>query len=260
MGKTISVVNQKGGVGKTTTAVNLSSALALRGHKVLLIDLDPQSNATVGVGINRGFLEYNGYDVLISDVSVTDAIVATSVKNLDILPSTIDLAGLELSLSSLPEREFQLYKKLEEARETYDYLIIDCPPSLGLVTINALCASNSILIPVQCEFYALDGLTQLLNTIRIVQTRLRPKKRDLKIEGVLLTMLDNRNNFGYEIVTEVRKYFKEKVFNTIIPRNVQLQIAPSHGKSIQQFSPNSRGAMVYRELAQEVVNNEKQIR
>ncbi|XMB67763.1 AAA family ATPase [Mycoplasmatota bacterium zrk1] len=257
MGKIISVVNQKGGVGKTTTAVNLGAALAYKGKKVLLVDLDPQSNATVGVGINRGFLEYNGYDVLIGDVATVDAIVESSVKNLDILPSTIDLAGLELSLANLEEREFQLFNKLSTVRDNYDYVIIDCPPSLGLVTINALCASNSTLIPVQCEFYALDGLTQLLNTIRIVQTRLRPRKRDLKIEGVLLTMLDNRNNFGFEIVNEVKKYFKEKVFNTIIPRNVQLQIAPSHGKSIQQFSPNSRGAMVYRELAAEVEKNEE---
>lgn len=256
MGKTISIVNQKGGVGKTTTAVNLSASLALRGHKVLLIDLDPQSNATVGIGINRGFLEFNAYDVLISGKKTSDTIVETAVKGLDILPSTIDLAGLELSLASLDEREFALYNALAEEREKYDYILIDCPPSLGLVTINSLCASESVLIPVQCEFYALDGLTQLLNTIRIVQSRLRPRKRDLKIEGVLLTMLDNRNNFGYEIVTEVKKYFKEKVFKTIIPRNVQLQIAPSHGKSIQQFSPNSRGAMVYRELAVEVENNE----
>ncbi len=257
MGKVISVVNQKGGVGKTTTSVNLSAALAYKGKKILLIDLDPQSNATVGVGINRGFLEYNGYDVLIGDAQIKDAIVTTNIKNLDILPSTVDLAGLELSLAGLDEREFQLFNRLTQIRNEYDYVIIDCPPSLGLVTINALCASDSTLIPVQCEFYALDGLTQLLNTIRIVQTRLRPRKRDLKIEGVLLTMLDNRNNFGFEIVNEVKKYFKEKVFNTIIPRNVQLQIAPSHGKSIQQFSPNSRGAMVYRELAAEVEKNEK---
>jgi len=257
MGKVIAVVNQKGGVGKTTTAVNLSAALAINGKRVLLIDLDPQSNATVGVGINRGFLEHNGYDVLIGDAKTSDAIVETSIKNLDILPSTIDLAGLELSLAGLKDREFQLYNKLLPIMDNYDYIMIDCPPSLGLVTINALCASNSTLIPVQCEFYALDGLTQLLNTIRIVQTRLRPMKRDLRIEGVLLTMLDNRNNFGFEIVNEVKKYFKEKVFNTIIPRNVQLQIAPSHGKSIQQFSPNSRGAIVYRELAAEVMKNEK---
>jgi chromosome partitioning protein len=257
MGKTISIVNQKGGVGKTTTAINLSAAMAQKGKKILLVDLDPQSNATVGIGINRGFLEYNAYDCLIGETPVKEAIVTTGLTGLDILPSTIDLAGLELALAQLKDRDFVLYQALALQRETYDYIIMDCPPSLGLVTINALSASDSVLIPVQCEFYALDGLTQLLNTVRIVQTRLRPKARDLKIEGVLLTMLDNRNNFGFEIVSEVKKYFKEKVFKTIIPRNVQLQIAPSHGKSILQFSPNSRGAMMYRELAEEVLRNEK---
>jgi len=257
MAKTISIVNQKGGVGKTTTAINLSAALAQKGKKILLIDLDPQSNATVGIGINRGFLEYNAYDCLIGDTPVKEAIVSTGLTGLDILPSTIDLAGLELALAQLKDRDFILFNALSLQREMYDYIIIDCPPSLGLVTINSLSASDSVLIPVQCEFYALDGLTQLLNTVRIVQTRLRPKARDLKIEGVLLTMLDNRNNFGFEIVNEVKKYFKEKVFKTIIPRNVQLQIAPSHGKSILQFSPNSRGAMMYRELAEEVLRNEK---
>jgi chromosome partitioning protein len=257
MAKTISIVNQKGGVGKTTTAINLSAALAQKGKKILLIDLDPQSNATVGIGINRGFLEFNAYDCLIGDTPVKDATVSTGLTGLDILPSTIDLAGLELALAQLKDRDFILYNALSLQREMYDYIIMDCPPSLGLVTINALSASDSVLIPVQCEFYALDGLTQLLNTVRIVQTRLRPKARDLKIEGVLLTMLDNRNNFGFEIVNEVKKYFKEKVFKTIIPRNVQLQIAPSHGKSILQFSPNSRGAMMYRELAEEVLRNEK---
>ena len=257
MAKTISIVNQKGGVGKTTTAINLSAALAQKGKKILLIDLDPQSNATVGIGINRGFLEFNAYDCLIGDTPVKEATVSTGLTGLDILPSTIDLAGLELALAQLKDRDFILYNALSLQREMYDYIIIDCPPSLGLVTINSLSASDSVLIPVQCEFYALDGLTQLLNTVRIVQTRLRPKARDLKIEGVLLTMLDNRNNFGFEIVNEVKKYFKEKVFKTIIPRNVQLQIAPSHGKSILQFSPNSRGAMMYRELAEEVLRNEK---
>jgi chromosome partitioning protein len=257
MAKTISVVNQKGGVGKTTTAINFSAALAQKNKRVLLIDLDPQANATVGIGINRGFLEYNAYDCLIGEVPIQEAIVTTGLSGLDILPSTIDLAGLELALAQLKERDFVLHQKLSLQREVYDYIVIDCPPSLGLVTLNALSASDSLIIPVQCEFYALDGLTQLLNTVRIVQTRLRPKARDLKIEGVLLTMLDNRNNFGFEIVNEVKKYFKEKVFKTIIPRNVQLQIAPSHGKSILQFSPNSRGAMMYRELAEEVLRNEK---
>lgn len=260
MARTIAIVNQKGGVGKTTSAINLSAALAQKDRRVLLVDLDSQSNATTGVGINRGFLEFNVFDCLIENAPVVDAIVRTDVIGLDVLPSTIELAGLDLALSQKPDREFVLYQALQSVKERYDYVIIDCPPSLGLVTINALSASQSVLIPVQCEFYALDGLTQLLNTVRIVQNRLRPKARDLKIEGVLLTMLDNRNNFGYEIVSEVKKYFKEKVFKTIIPRNVQLQIAPSHGKSILQFSPNSRGAMMYRELAEEVLRNEKSTR
>lgn len=256
MGKIISLVNQKGGVGKTTTSINLSSSLALLGKRVLLIDLDPQGNATTGVGINKGEINKSAYDVLSNDDEIKEAIIKTKYKNLYLLPSTINLAGLETELlekSRVEEgfdRRWQLKKHLSKIVDEYDYIIIDCPPALGIITTNALAASNSVIIPVQCEFYALEGITQLLNTIILSQKNLNPS---LEIEGVLLTMLDSRTNLGLEIVEEIRKYFREKVYNTIIPRLIRLSEAPSHGKPIIAYDPKSRGSEAYLNLAKEVI-------
>ncbi len=256
MGKIISLVNQKGGVGKTTTSINLSSSLALLGKRVLLIDLDPQGNATTGVGINKGEINKSAYDVLSNDDEIKEAIIKTKYKNLYLLPSTINLAGLETELlekSRIEEgfdRRWQLKKHLSKIIDEFDYIIIDCPPALGIITTNALAASNSVIIPVQCEFYALEGITQLLNTIILSQKNLNPS---LEIEGVLLTMLDSRTNLGLEIVEEIRKYFREKVYNTIIPRLIRLSEAPSHGKPIIAYDPKSRGSEAYLNLAKEVI-------
>jgi len=256
MGKIISLVNQKGGVGKTTTSINLSSSLALLGKRVLLIDLDPQGNATTGVGINKGEINKSAYDVLSNDDEIKEAIIKTKYKNLYLLPSTINLAGLETELlekSRVEEgfdRRWQLKKHLSKIVDEFDYIIIDCPPALGIITTNALAASNSVIIPVQCEFYALEGITQLLNTIILSQKNLNPS---LEIEGVLLTMLDSRTNLGLEIVEEIRKYFREKVYNTIIPRLIRLSEAPSHGKPIIAYDPKSRGSEAYLNLAKEVI-------
>ena len=249
MGKIISIANQKGGVGKTTTAVNISAILAKKGKKVLLIDTDPQGNATSGLGIEKNF-EFSIYDVIIGDTKITEAIQNTQIKNLKICPSNINLAGAEVELVSMISREYRLKEKLEECQNDYDYIIIDCPPSLGLLTTNALVSSNSVIIPVQCEFFALEGITQLLNTIIMTQTRLNP---GLKIEGVLLTLLDSRTVLGLEVVEEVRKFFKEKVFNTIIPRLIRLVEAPSHGEPIIEYDPLSRAAEAYLNLAKEVI-------
>ena len=256
MGKIISLVNQKGGVGKTTTSINLSSSLALLGKRVLLIDLDPQGNATTGVGINKGEISKSAYDVLSNDDEIQEAIIKTKYKNLYLLPSTINLAGLETELlekSRIEEgfdRRWQLKKHLSKIEDEFDYIIIDCPPALGIITTNALAASKSVIIPVQCEFYALEGITQLLNTIILSQKNLNPS---LEIEGVLLTMLDSRTNLGLEIVEEIRKYFREKVYNTIIPRLIRLSEAPSHGKPIIAYDPKSRGSEAYLNLAKEVI-------
>ncbi len=256
MGKIISLVNQKGGVGKTTTSINLSASLASLGKKVLLIDLDPQGNTTTGVGINKGEIEKSIYDVLIGECSLSDSIIKTKHKNFYVVPSTINLAGLgnELSEKSRMEKGFnkgeQLKKCIEEIKENYDYIIIDCPPSLDVITTNALTASNSVIIPVQCEFFALEGITQLLKTIMIAQKTLNPT---LDIEGVLLTMLDSRTNLGFEVVEDIRSFFKEKVYNTIIPRLVRLTEAPSHGEPIIVYDPKSRGAEAYINLAKEVI-------
>ena len=252
MGKVISIANQKGGVGKTTTSVNLGACLAYIGKKVLLVDVDPQGNATSGVGIEKADVEQCIYDVLIDDVDVADVIKATKVENLDIIPATIQLAGAEIELVPTISREVRLKRALEAVVNEYDYIIIDCPPSLGLLTLNSLTASDAVLIPVQCEYYALEGLSQLLNTVRLVQKHLN---HDLKIEGVLLTMLDARTNLGIQVIDEVKKYFQDKVYKTIIPRTVRLSEAPSHGEPIIIYDPKSRGAEVYLDLAKEVVAN-----
>ncbi|HHQ0221341.1 TPA: ParA family protein [Listeria innocua] len=250
MSKVIALANQKGGVGKTTSSVNLSSSLAFLGKKVLLVDIDPQGNASSGVGVNKGEIEHCIYDVLVDDVAIQDVLHKTDLDNLNVIPATIQLAGAEVELVPAISREIRLKKAIDSIRDDYDYVIIDCPPSLGLLTLNALTAADSVLIPVQCEYYALEGLSQLLNTIRIVQKHLN---EDLQIEGVLLTMLDARTNLGIQVIEEVKKYFQNKVFNTIIPRNVRLSEAPSHGKPILLYDAKSKGAEVYLELAKEVV-------
>lgn len=246
----IALANQKGGVGKTTSSVNLSSSLAFLGKKVLLVDIDPQGNASSGVGVNKGEIEHCIYDVLVDDVAIQDVLQKTDLDNLNVIPATIQLAGAEVELVPAISREIRLKKAIDSIRDDYDYVIIDCPPSLGLLTLNALTAADSVLIPVQCEYYALEGLSQLLNTIRIVQKHLN---EDLQIEGVLLTMLDARTNLGIQVIEEVKKYFQNKVFNTIIPRNIRLSEAPSHGKPILLYDAKSKGAEVYLELAKEVV-------
>ncbi|HDR7286114.1 TPA: sporulation initiation inhibitor protein Soj [Bacillus paranthracis] len=250
MGKIIAIANQKGGVGKTTTAVNLGAGLAQVGKKVLLVDIDAQGNATTGVGIEKSELDQCIYNVLVEDADVQGVIQKTATENLDVLPATIQLAGAEIELVPTISREVRLQRALQPVRDEYDYIIIDCPPSLGLLTINALTAADSVIIPVQCEYYALEGLSQLLNTVRLVQKHLN---KNLAIQGVLLTMLDARTNLGIQVIDEVKKYFRDKVYRSIIPRNVRLSEAPSHGKPIMQYDAKSRGAEVYIDLAEEVI-------
>lgn len=250
----ISVANQKGGVGKTTTTVNLGACLASLGKKVLLVDMDAQGNATSGVGIRKPDVTRDIYDVLVNELPIDEATLITEHENLSIVPATLQLAGAEIELTSMMARESRLKGSLAEVSSQYDYILIDCPPSLGHLTINSFTASDSILIPVQCEYYALEGLSQLLNTVRLVQKHFNP---ELEIEGVLLTMYDARTNLGNEVVEEVRKYFREKVYETIIPRNIRLSEAPSHGKPIIDYDPRSRGAEVYQALAKEVVSREE---
>lgn len=251
MTKIIAVTNQKGGVGKTTTSINLSAALAYMGKHVLLIDIDPQANATQGIGIDRSQLQYSAYDAIMQSEPMSKIVLQSPVKNLDVVPANIDLAGIEIELSQVKSgREQRLKQSLSEIANQYDYIIIDCPPALGLLNTNALTAAHSVLIPVQCEYYALEGLTQLLNTILLTQSVFN---EDLTIEGVLLTMLDLRTNLGVEVTQEVRKYFKEKVYDTAIPRNVRLSEAPSEGLNIFDYDAHSEGAKAYARLAKEVV-------
>ncbi len=252
MTRIISVANQKGGVGKTTSTVNLGAALAYYGQKVLLIDADPQGNATSGLGINRGNLEDDLYDVLINDVPLVDVIQPSSREGLWVVPSSIQLAGAEIELTTQQKREQRLNQAIQSLETTYDFILIDCPPSLGHLTINAFTASDTVLIPVQCEYYALEGLSQLMNTITMVRKHFNSR---LKIEGVLLTMFDARTNLGTEVKNEVIKYFQEKVYQTIIPRNVRLSEAPSYGQSIIDYDPKSKGAEVYLSLSKEVMAN-----
>lgn len=252
MGRMIAIGNQKGGVGKTTTTVNLGAALASQGKKVLIIDMDSQGNATSGLGIERADVKQSVYEVLVDQIEAAGAILPTSRENLWILPSTLQLAGAEIELATADHRESRLKQAIEPIKADYDYILVDCPPSLGQLSLNAFTASDTILIPVQCEYYALEGLSQLLNTIRLVQ---RTYNKNFRIEGVLLTMLDARTNLGYEVVEEVRKYFQEKVYQTIITRNVRLSEAPSYGQSVIDYDPKSRGAEMYMDLAKEVAAN-----
>ncbi|WP_308636981.1 ParA family protein [Paenibacillus silvisoli] len=257
MSKTIAITNQKGGVGKTTTSVNLGACLASLGKKVLLVDIDPQGNTTSGIGINKADVAHCIYDVLINDVHPNDATCSTNIEGLNIIPATIQLAGAEIELVPTISREQRLKKSLSLVKNQYDYILIDCPPSLGILTINSLTASDSVIIPIQCEYYALEGLSQLLNTVRLVQKHLNTS---LQIEGVLLTMFDARTNLGIQVIEEVKKYFQQKVYQTIIPRNVRLSEAPSHGQSIITYDPRSKGAEVYLELAKEVIMYEQAAR
>lgn len=247
MGKIISVANQKGGVGKTTTTVNLCTILAKRGKKVLLIDADPQGNATSGLGVEKE-IEISTYDILANDATIEQSLQDTAIKNLKVCPSNINLAGAEVELVSMMSREQRLKEKLDEVKDRFDYILIDCPPSLGLITLNAFTASDSVLIPVQCEYYALEGLGQLLNTINLVKKHLN---KNIQIEGALLTMYDMRTNLSNQVVKEVKKYFGDKVFKTVIPRNVRLSEAPSYGMPITEYDARSKGAKSYMKFAKE---------
>ena len=256
MGKIISLVNQKGGVGKTTTSINLAASLGLLDKKVLLVDIDPQGNATTGVGVEKGTLAASVNEALISKNTANEVIIKTKFKNLDIMPASINLAVLDMELNNMQKENptlvkgAQLKRVLDEVKDNYDYILIDCPPSLGTITTNALTASNSVMIPVQCEFFALEGIMQLLNTIQVARKKVNP---NLEIEGVVLTMLDSRTILGLDVVENIRSFFKEKVYDTIVPRLIVLAEAPSHGKPISYYNSKSKGSAAYINLAKEVI-------
>ncbi len=249
MSKVISIVNQKGGVGKTTTAVNLAAGLGRQGCKVLLIDIDPQGNSTSGYGLNKREIRLSSYDVLTKSAKIDDATVKTEFEGVSVLPSNMDLAGAEIEMIDLPKREALLKGAISLVRSKYDYILLDCPPSLGLITLNALTASDTVLVPIQCEYYALEGLSQLMSTVRLIRQKYNPL---LELEGVLLTMFDGRLNLTQQVVAEVKKYFPRKVFKTVIPRTVRLSEAPSFGQPIQYFDRSNKGALAYDALAAEI--------
>ena len=254
MGKCIAVANQKGGVGKTTTSVNLSAALGVAGKKVLLIDLDPQGNATSGVGIDKMSDVTSIYDVIINDVPIKEAIIKTEFKNLSVIPATTSLAGAEIELVEIENRETRLKEKVSEIKDDYDFILIDCPPSLGLLTLNSFVCTDTILIPLQCEFFALEGLSQLISTIRQVKKSLN---KDIDIEGILLTMFDGRTNLSNQVADEIKKYYPDKVYKSVIPRNIRLSEAPSYGQPINVYDKHSKGAESYKNLAKEVIKKNK---
>ncbi len=250
MGKIIAICNQKGGVGKTTTSINLAAYLAMAGKKVMLIDLDPQANATSGIGINKHDIQKSTYHILLEELKLVDILQKTAIDNLWLAPSNLDLTGAEVELVGALGREYRLKRALQVEKDNYDFMLIDSPPSLGLLTINGLCAADSVIIPVQCEYYALEGLTQLHNTVRLVKENLNPS---LSVEGVLLTMADFRTNLTKEVIQEARNHFKDKVYTTVIPRNIRLTEAPSFGQPIALYDKDSLGAQKYAELSKEIL-------